>query len=543
VLGLAGLLLGGVPGAGAEEEPKPPAGGVDEGEDLGDKNVPFHQQVNQAIDRGVNWLLARPMRGQIPGTEGMKGAHWGLVKGEKIYGGGEGTQYRHPAGPTALALYTLLKCGVEPDHPLIEEGFAWLRSVHQVTEAWDGNDASGRDRWWTHTVAGSSYEISVMLLALTARYDQYKKSSASDEAAKKGRLKIKNLADRHWLQQLVTALVERRGQPSAAAIAVDRLTIEKFSDFEKEMERPADLPTDLPSREQRLGWRYNPPHVDLYVGMRGGGRDSWQRNVRIPPHANQDMSSTQLATIALYSATRFGVNIDPQVWIDIVDFTLAHQEKEGPEHERHDPGYSDGRYAKAKDHARGFCYIVGSPDGSEGIATGSMTACGIGNLLLAKSALFADTKDKRYAKAREEWTAKGWPKTVDTAVWDGLAWLDRNWSPFTNTRSRYGYHIYYLYCVERTMDILRKQLIGKRLWYPEGAKEILARQKPKEVEVPGKQGAKTLPGVWWETGATHEPKDVLDTCFALLYLKRATGGLVPGGVPVTGTESGPADGR
>ena len=54
------------------------------------------------------------------------------------------------------------------------------------------------------------------------------------------------------------------------------------------------------------------------------------------------------------------------------------------------------------------------------------------------------------------------------------------------------------------------------------------------LEVKIKRNTELRESVFWMTGATHEPKDVLDTCFALLFLKRATRGMVPGGV-VTGS--------
>ena len=45
--------------------------------------------------------------------------------------------------------------------------------------------------------------------------------------------------------------------------------------------------------------------------------------------------------------------------------------------------------------------------------------------------------------------------------------------------------------------------------------------------------------MFWNTNATHDPKDVLDTCFALLFLKRATRGMA-----VTPADGGaPRDGR
>ncbi len=496
---MAGLLacLPCVSVAQAEEGPAKEDEGKEEGDDLGDKEVSFHEQVNRAITEGVNWLLAKPDYFTERDTEF---AHFGLVKGTRIYGGGDGPQYRHPAGPTALALYTLLKCDVDPDHPVIQKGFNWLRETHVITERWDGTDGQGNS--WNHTQAGSAYEISAIILALTAKYDSYKKTSASKSAASKGKLKIRNPDDKEWLEKLVEGLIGRRGNPAEGT----------------------------PEKE-RLGWRYNTPVLTL------GGRSRWTRNGSVPPHANQDLSSTQLAALALYSAQRFGVKVDPQVWFDIVTFTLDHQEPDGPEYERHNPGYQGHNYGAIKDKSRGFVYIKGSTDGSEGIATGSMTACGMANILIAREALAQDNR------ARKQLVDSGLLKQMDTSLYDALAWLDTHWSSFTNPSSRYGYHIYYLYCVERAMDILGKQLVGKRLWYPLGAQEILSRQQRATVQVPQmKRGTEEMPGVFWMTDSTHEPKDVLDTCFALLYLKRATHGLVPGGV-VTGGEGAGRDGR
>ena len=464
----------------ADEADKP-----SEGDDLGDQDVPFHEQVNEAITKGTYWLHGKPT---FFSERKNQFATWGLVKGSKIYGGGTGPQYRHPAGPTALALYTLLKCGVDPKDPVIEKGFNWLREKHTVKEQWDGTDGQGAV--WDHTMAAGAYENSVMILALTAKYDQYKKTSASRNAKKAKKLKIKDREDREWLVQLTQGLIDRRGYGDEGA-----------------------------TTEEKMGWRYNTPKLTL--GRSGG---SWIRNSNKGHIANQDLSSTQLATLALFSAARFGVKVPVDIWKDVLAFTLRHQEDDGPEVERHVPGYIPDRYGKKEwiDKARGFVYIKGSPEGSEGKATGSMTCCGIANLLICREMI---AKDK---KARAWFMESGMLKKVDQSIHDGLAWLDRNWSSFQNPKSRYGYHIYYLYCMERAMDILGKRLVGKRLWYPEGAKQILSRQKKAESTIQLKRGkTRTEDSVYWMTDSTHEPKDVLDTCFALLYLKRATQGLVP----------------
>ena len=464
--------------AAAEEDEK--------GADLGEK-VSFVDQVNKAIELGVKWLKAKPSLFEI---KAGSVAHWGLVSGDRLYGGGQGPGYRHPAGPTALALYTLLKCGVDPKDEVITKGFRWLREAHVVTEKWDGVGPEPRGFTWALVDCVSSYELSVMILALTAKYDKYKKSSASKSARKKGKLKIKNRADKEFLVALTERLILSRGLPE-------------------------------PHGGQGVtGWRYNLPIIEL---QHPRSNSKWKRGAKNPPHANQDLSSTQLATLALYSASRFGLKIKPQVWIDILEYTLAQQEEKGPVHERFMGG---SKYEGPKDNARGFMYIKGSPDGSEGKPTGSMTACGVTNLLIAREVLEQSPKGLKALKA------SGLRPKIEKGIWDGLAWLDLNWSPFEN-KNKGSYHIYYLYALERAMDILNKKLVGSHLWYEEGAKQILARKKTHLVEVKIKKNTELLETTFWDTGAGHKPRDVLCTCFALLFLKRATKDMVPGGV-VTG---------
>ncbi|MCA9316144.1 MAG: hypothetical protein KDB73_11705, partial [Planctomycetes bacterium] len=341
---------------GKEGDDEPPP-------DLGEKDVPFIEKVNEAIEKGTNWLLARGKIFEIPGArDEAQGAHYGFIQSKTLYGGGTGPGYPHPAGPTALALYTLLKCDVEPSHGVIERGFTWLKVRHRITQEWD-MQGEFDPFTWTHTEAGSSYEISAMILALTAKYDQKKHTGTSRK-----KLRIRDKDDQEWLVELVEGLVDRRGSPDKDS-------------------PPAD----------RLGWRYNMPRIQLGGGGGGRGRSvaGKTRSVNVPPHANQDLSSTQLAALALYNAHRFGVDVDPQIWLDIAEFTLSHQEETGPDHERHDPGLARGGYAAPKDQARGFMYIKGSPDRSEGKATGSMTACGIANLLMCQEVLANHRKTKR----------------------------------------------------------------------------------------------------------------------------------------------------
>ena len=93
----------------------------------------------------------------------------------------------------------------------------------------------------------------------------------------------------------------------------------------------------------------------------------------------------------------------------------------------------------------------------------------------------------------------------DSHVKQGLTWLARHWT--------IGRNYYYLYGLERTGILFGADKIGDHFWYPEGAKFLL-----KDQNADGSWGRRTKP----------EDKDRIthDTCFAILFLKKATRPLV-----------------
>lgn len=432
------------PGGDGQPAPDAPPPGEDDG-----ITKSLDARIGEAVTRGVRWLKAA----QLPDGS------WGLIEGSRTYDpkGDPNAAYKHPAGSTALALYTLLKCAVPLEDPVVKKGFQFLRSKHKVP--------------------GGAYEMSAMILAVTATADPFKATKDSVAAGEKVKLTGEY---REWCQKLVEALIAKR------------------------------------SKYKTLGWRY---HVADNV----------------PPGGNEDLSSTQLAALALLAADRCGVKADSRVWNEIITFTLRQQEKDGPEHPRAvwpkrttpaKPGKE--RYAPpagqepAKDRARGFAYILSDqlvPD--EGKPTGSMTACGVGNLQMARYVL-AMREDKTYL-ARDL-------RGIQQSIYDGLAWLDANWSSFANPKkhSENVYHIYYLYCCERAFDLLGNMRIGDHTWFPEMAEELLTRQ--------AEDGS-------WNSRSTHKPEAVLDTCFALLFLRRATKGNIPFASLTDPSDSAPADAR
>ncbi len=129
----------------------------------------------------------------------------------------------------------------------------------------------------------------------------------------------------------------------------------------------------------------------------------------------------------------------------------------------------------------------------------SMTTAGLAMLVIAKSVLEGDrVYDKLYARR------------VNQAIRDAAAWIAHNFSVV----ARHQY--YYLYGLERAGILSGCHYFGEVDWYVEAGNWILDQQRPDGSWVDGR-GA----------GAAGAPIDITTTCFALLFLKRATVPLIP----------------
>jgi hypothetical protein len=225
--------------------------------------------------------------------------------------------------------------------------------------------------------------------------------------------------------------------------------------------------------------------------------------------SDEDISATQIVLLGLKSATRMRVGVDPGVFQRAMAFVLDSQEKDGPKVDRPADVKQVDRSTYAsmgQDKARGWAYELKSDNKEETTVTGSMTCAGITNLLICKSVI-----------------GKGLPKgvneKVEQAVYDGFAWLYKNWTveknPF-HTRS----HYYFLYGLERVGTLGMYEKIGSHMWFKEGAQVLVKAQKDD--------------GHW--TDQEVAPQDLYASCFALLFLKRGT---VPIGDVMTGDRSAP----
>ena len=198
--------------------------------------------------------------------------------------------------------------------------------------------------------------------------------------------------------------------------------------------------------------------------------------------ATGDNSNSQYAALGLRACFDAGVVIPRETTLRAKKWWVESQHRERKD--------SDDVATGGSGPARGWCYD--QKDAHP--AYGSMTAGAVGALVIYDYILGKDYKR-------------------DPAVKSGLAWLGRNFSVTENPGPPEFHggglnHYYYLYALERVGVLYDTPKIGDRPWYADGAKVILDQQRP--------DGS-------WE-GGSHP---VWDTCYAILFLKRATRPLVP----------------
>ena len=216
------------------------------------------------------------------------------------------------------------------------------------------------------------------------------------------------------------------------------------------------------------------------------------------PHGAPDLSNTQYAALGLWAANKAGLKIDSEVWDNLATGTIAHQEA------FHMAKVAiTNRTGTSEREVAGFQYRANGSKKANN-ATGTMTTAGVSILKLCEIGL----GKKLRGKARKNFT-----RVMEA----GLSWLDVNFSVKHDQKpqGRGGrWLLYYLYGMERVGGLTRREQFGEHWWYVEGAKQVLSRQKK---------------GGWGQP---------YDTCFALLFLRRAT---ITG--PMTGAGAGAGNTR
>ena len=232
------------------------------------------------------------------------------------------------------------------------------------------------------------------------------------------------------------------------------------------------------------GWRYG--QLQLYG--------------KAPPSPDFDLSNTQYAAQGPRAAALLGCAVKTETWTRLTEQLVELQEPDGPD-VRLLPKLAKGQTGAATNaKARGWGYRElygadrrGRKAGRDG-AYGSMTAGSLASLALAR--------DELRGRSR---VPNGLVGKCETGIRDGIGWLAANFD-VTRNPGRGGWHLYYLYALERAGDLAETDWMGEHDWYREGAEQLLRMQDAR--------------GAWRESGP-----DTLGTCFALLFLRRAARGL------------------
>jgi len=178
-----------------------------------------------------------------------------------------------------------------------------------------------------------------------------------------------------------------------------------------------------------------------------------------------DNSNSQYAALGLFACGKAGFEFEKPMLDRAIAWWETTQKSDGSWH------YADQGSTKASDG--GF---------------GSMTAGGGSSVIMLRR-------------------VKG-QRVDSTKARRAISWLGEMFSVSENPRApedRQRFHYYYLYALERIGDLYPMQRMGRHDWYAEGARWLLSQQRED--------------GSW---GGTYTGMDVADTCFAILFLRRAT---------------------
>ena len=424
----------------------------------------LRMQVNRAIKSGARWIADHQH------TDGS----FRLSKNNPA---GPFPSSRHRFGISALCFYTLADCGYDAEHEAVKKALAYLLKHYRQQMKGD---------YWTQA---SAYSLSLLVLGL---HDLYVTPARRSQLDQRDRYGSRRRTEKNPC-----------GYPKRI-----RKLIEDVLDWL--MANQAVLGQ---GKQARRGLFRYPD------GFNQGGAPPGMPASHMGP---EDLSNTQYVLLALWAGSRCGYEIPVETLEAIAARLLEYQERGGPQVARVPdpkprppgaPGAKKKRYADpahppklppAKtDQARGFPYTLGRE------MTGSMTTAGLSSLAIVKAMLLERNALK-----------PGLRTQLDRGIWDAIAWLTHNYDLESNPGAPGRlWQYYYLYGLERACVILGKRYLGAHDWYAEGARLFVDAQENDGSWKPAGQLGHFGAG---PGGASPFRTDVLDTCFALLFLKRAT---------------------
>jgi hypothetical protein len=194
----------------------------------------------------------------------------------------------------------------------------------------------------------------------------------------------------------------------------------------------------------------------------------------LPPHDQSDNSNTQFAILGLWAAQRHDVPLERPLALIVKRF----------------------RNSQSGDGNWGYQY---SPRGSNG--TPAMTCAGLLGLAVGYGLAAAPQGPARKSDVQDPAIQKGL-KALAQHV--GAPQAARGKNP--RARNQNAVNFYFMWSLERVGVLYNLPTLGEKDWYAWGAELLVDHQQP---------------GGHWQGGNYHGATPIIDTCFALLFLKRA----------------------
>lgn len=392
----------------------------------------------------------------------------------------------------------------------IDAGVAWLRTKQRS----GGNFPAYGDNLPANTYQPLDLGVNSLVLLTLA------KSGVAPDDKAVDRLKgwcLANYANMKGLKKVMTypagvLLMALEALYNPAAKEDREVKRDRYGTTVTQKKTPCKYPSAVASLVEELVKFLRDTFVPKVNGWRYPG------NTQGSPAGALDLSNTQYALLGLNAAARCGTVVPTDLYLKVLEYLLGTQQKDGlptelfVESSAWEPGADDvPRWQSiGKRAGRGFPYMPGSTEGT----TGSMTTAGVACLAIVK---------ERLAEAGKLTPELG--RRIDSALLDGLAWLSDVFTVTDNPVVPAGgapWHYYYLYGIERVGALTGVRHIAKIDWYRAGADHLV--------------GAQEKDGSWRRSGAVagkvadENESEIVQTCFALLFLKRAT---TPPTVPIT----------
>ena len=440
----------------------------------------FGEQIEDAVDKGCDWLKKQ---------QGIDDTAPKEVFGKKpdnpTYSAG--TPHQYWIARTAFPIQALCKSGCFVDEKEISTAMDWLR------ENYTENGAIG---YMQGFVGSSTYEDATVLNAVEAYYISAWETHERKLDNPKSRFEKDADGNKVPIKRWGT---EEKGAKKA----------KKKKDRNFKLDRKDQKMCEIAVKALEARFR---------KGAYGGGGWRYAKGGMGETDPMVDVSATQYAILGFKAASRMGIKYDKSTLVEVFRLLRGQQAKDGPvvkakwkgskddDDKKKDRGTSsDGPEKDLKARGWGYCR-QSSHSELDKTTYGSMTAAAINALILVRDELIDDPGQKRVWEKLEE--------ECNTMIGDGLAWMVANWSMEENPKAQMHRFYYYLYTIERLGMLGGIDEIGSHDWYIEGTQVLLKQQTSGGAS----DGA-------WDVGHEIDPSDVYNTCYALLFLKRATAGV------------------